>query len=278
MARTKEVVLDCDKHLDIQVGIFKKSKKYNALCIYGPGGHGKSTTAREILKLKTEQVFGGHITPVEIYKYLYEHRNKELIVFDDCDTFFAHKTITSIIKNALDDNASGTRKVSWRSPSFMIGDTPREFVFNSKVVFIVNSLPKLSEVMSAVLSRILLVEYKLDEEDLKDKVMAIARKQKSVRTAKKIITTLEERSLQLTNLREFFELHEAVNYQPKHLDYLITKKFEKQTIESVIKEGLENNVPDKKLRHQVVKKLAMCGERKYYQVKKKVVQEMGVSS
>jgi hypothetical protein len=159
---------DSDKFLRMNLDAFLNQEQNAGLLVWGPAGMGKSTIIKKSVGNISCNVFAGIITPLEFYKSLYECRNNQLLIYDDCDSLFSTPATLNLLKHALTPNVSGHKLVNWISSTAVLKDTPCSFVFNSKIIFIVNKLP-VGQLIDAIKSRLMDVEYNLNWEELKKK-------------------------------------------------------------------------------------------------------------
>lgn len=86
--------------------------------IAGVGGTGKTFGVTQVLgkenRGKTWEKFGGSMTAMDLYKFLYENRKGKVLVLDDVDVF-KDTDMANILKNALDSKK--VREVGWGSKS-----------------------------------------------------------------------------------------------------------------------------------------------------------------
>ena len=125
----------------------------NGLFVAGPGGLGKSKTIAETLA--EESIFpvlvNSHTTPLSLFQTLYFNRKQEIIWLDDCDSIYNNLQILGILRSAL--WSQGERIVTYSSTQTPDG-LPASFVFDSRIIFCANALPKRNEAFKAVLSRV----------------------------------------------------------------------------------------------------------------------------
>jgi len=149
----------------------------NSLTIAGAPGVGKTYSvtsildaARETMNINSEVVHGT-ISPVNLYKMAYRHRNPgSVMVLDDVDEIFNNDEALSLLKALCD---SGTRRtVSWMKESNAIlqDDVPQQFEFNGSVIAISNEdfqrvidsgKSKYSQHIEALMSRSLYLDLRL---------------------------------------------------------------------------------------------------------------------
>jgi len=118
----------------------------NGLVVSGPGGIGKTETlvrifehAAEEKKIKFEHVKGGNVTPVHLYKLLYENRHKKnLIMLDDVDKVWNHEDSLNLMKAALD--SSLRRVLTWNSEAAILrrDEIPFSFPYEGCLAFVTN--------------------------------------------------------------------------------------------------------------------------------------------
>lgn len=137
-----------------------KNKDVHGIILEGEAGIGKSyivqqTLAENNYKLgKNFEIISGYITPLELYRTLYENKDN-VIVFDDIAKIFENELNKGLLLSAL-WNPSGTRKVDYRSSTSKLEDVPREFIFNGKICWCLNSL---SKDMGALKSRVYFYKF-----------------------------------------------------------------------------------------------------------------------
>lgn len=122
-----------------------KSKEVFGLILKGGSGIGKSYTTIKVLKdlgMKKGQdydMLSAYTTPLEFYQFLYENKDNKIVVLDDTMSFFNNPINIGIVLSAL--WGEGKRIVHYRSSSGKL-KVPTSFIFNSKIVWCVNDLPK----------------------------------------------------------------------------------------------------------------------------------------
>lgn len=122
-----------------------KSKTIFGLILEGGAGIGKSYTTIKVFKdlgLKKGENFNilsAYTTPLELYQFLYDNKDNKIIILDDTMAFFDNKINIGIVLSAL--WGEGKRMVHYHSTSGKL-KVPKSFIFNSKIVWCVNSLPK----------------------------------------------------------------------------------------------------------------------------------------
>lgn len=121
-------------------------KAIRGLVISGPGGVGKTETLVRIFEdaaekglIKFEHIKGGNVTPIHLYKLLYENRHDgNVVLMDDVDKIYNSEDGLNILKAGLDSSLN--RKISWMSEAALLrnNDIPSSFPYNGSLAFITN--------------------------------------------------------------------------------------------------------------------------------------------
>jgi hypothetical protein len=142
------------------------------LFIYGAqGGLGKSRT---VLRTLAEEgvapvLVNSHITPLALYTCLYHNRHERVVFFDDVDAIFASMAHLGLLRSAL-----------WGDPrvvcygSSQLDEFPGSFIFESRLIFVANVIPKRNDAFKAVLSRCDIFELSATQEEVVDLMRRIA--------------------------------------------------------------------------------------------------------
>lgn len=130
----------------------------------GNAGLGKThTTIQELNKIgekgKDWEILSGYATPLELYTFLYENKDK-IVVLDDIPSLFDNPISYHILLSIL-WNVSKVRTVSYLSSSQKL-KVPSKFDFRGKVIFLTNIMPKEAESLK---SRCLFYETKFSYAD-----------------------------------------------------------------------------------------------------------------
>jgi DNA polymerase III delta prime subunit len=127
------------------LGTLVNSKKIEGMILQGGAGLGKSfNTIKKLADLglkkgKDYEILSSYVTPLELYKFLYDNRNGKIIILDDTMGFFNNKINIGIVLSAL--WGEGKRIIHYHSSSGKL-EVPQSFIFESKIVWCVNELPK----------------------------------------------------------------------------------------------------------------------------------------
>ena len=143
------------------------------LFVFGSqGGLGKSRT---VLRTLAEEgispvLVNSHITPLALYACLYFNRSDRVVFFDDVDSIFGSMAHLGLLRSAL-----------WGSPrivtygSSQLDDVPANFVFNSRLIFAANVIPRKNDAFKAVLSRCDIFELSASQEEIVDLMRSVCR-------------------------------------------------------------------------------------------------------
>jgi hypothetical protein len=142
------------------------------LFVAGPGGLGKSKTISTTLATEGIEsvLINSHITPLMLYRIMFEHRKGRILWLDDCDSIYANLQILGLLRSAL--WGQGERIVTYASSR--LDDIPSQFVFESRVVFCANTIPKKNEAFKAVLSRVDVFQLSATNEEVVEQMRLLA--------------------------------------------------------------------------------------------------------
>lgn len=136
----------------------------NAVLISGRGGLGKSFQVRKVLQDSSVdfEILRGYYSPVALYNFLYEFRDK-VILIDDCDSVFKDTTGLNILKAVLE--TAPVRRVKWNSPSQLV--SVQEFEFTGRIIFLTNfNSSRLNNHMEALMTRVHYYELDMSTEEV----------------------------------------------------------------------------------------------------------------
>ena len=107
-------ISDYESHIKMMVGKAGRPIPLHVLIVSGDKGVGKTFRAEKILsaqKIRRYYIQNGDISPVELYKLLWDY-NDGIIVLDDVNSIIQdHKAGASLLKASTD--SYGTRKLNW---------------------------------------------------------------------------------------------------------------------------------------------------------------------
>ena len=160
----------------------------NCLILSGKAGMGK--TFRVIRVLSKDgiefQYNAGCKSPLALYKYLYEHRNDELIIMDDVYGLVDDERALAVLM-AASWSATGERILSWDTTSGKLDDVPPKFQFTSRIIICINNVEDNPKVR-ALASRSLHVEINFTYKQILAIMGEIARQPKQNLTIEERIT------------------------------------------------------------------------------------------
>ena len=160
-----------------------------AMIVSGPPGVGKSFGVEQQLEKASlfDQLSGrkvryeivkGAMTALGLYAVLYKYSDeKNVLVFDDCDSVFQDDLALNILKAALDSGKR--RRICWNSDSNLLNreGIPNAFDFKGSAIFITNlkfehlKSKKLQDHLEALQSRCHFLDLTIDTE--RDKMLRI---------------------------------------------------------------------------------------------------------
>lgn len=166
-----------------------KAGDVRAMIVTGPPGVGKSFGVEEVLnkddlfnalgeRKPKYEVVKGAMSAIGLYSKLYEYSGeKNVIVFDDCDSVLLDDLSLNILKAALD--SSKKRTISWNTDSRILRSEgiPDRFEFKAGCIFITNikfehvRSKKLQDHLAALESRCHYIDLQMDTD--REKILRI---------------------------------------------------------------------------------------------------------
>jgi hypothetical protein len=166
-----------------------KAGDVRAMIVTGPPGVGKSFGVEEVLtkddlfntlgeRKPRYEIVKGAMSAIGLYAKLYEFSaEKNVIVFDDCDSVLLDDLSLNILKAALD--SSKKRTISWNTDSRLLRSEgiPDRFEFKAGAIFITNikfenvRSKKLQDHLGALESRCHYIDLQMDTD--REKVLRI---------------------------------------------------------------------------------------------------------
>ena len=138
------------------------SRAVNGLILEGDTGIGKShNVLKAINESGIEFIYcSGYTTTLELYHFLYEHKDK-VIFFDDTKNIFSSNAGLEILKSCL-FSVNGKRLVRYSTTSNKL-KVPNQFIFEGGLIVSVNDLGwKQDEDLKAVVDRVIYYNLKFD--------------------------------------------------------------------------------------------------------------------
>ena len=166
-----------------------KAGDVRAMIVTGPPGVGKSFGVEEVLskddlfntlgeRKPRYEIVKGAMSAIGLYSKLYEFSaEKNVVVFDDCDSILLDDLSLNILKAALD--SSKKRTISWNTDSRILRSEgiPDRFEFKAGAIFITNikfenvRSKKLQDHLAALESRCHYIDLQMDTD--REKVLRI---------------------------------------------------------------------------------------------------------
>ena len=143
------------------------------LFVYGSqGGLGKSRTVLRTLADEgvSPVLVNSHITPLALYATFYHNRSERVIFFDDVHSIFGSMSHLGLLRSAL-----------WGDPrivtygSSQLDDLPGSFIFESRLIFSGNVIPRRNDAFKAVLSRCDIFQLDATQEEVVDLMRSVSR-------------------------------------------------------------------------------------------------------
>jgi hypothetical protein len=101
---------------------------------------------------------------------LYHNRQGRIVFLDDCDAVYSSMAHLGLLRSAL---WGEPRVVTYNSSQ--LDDLPASFIFESRIIFCANVIPKRNDAFKAVLSRCDIFELSASQEEVVDLMRSIAR-------------------------------------------------------------------------------------------------------
>ena len=139
------------------------------------GSQGELGKSRTVLRTLADEgvspvLVNSHITPLALYATLYHNRNGRVVFFDDVDSIFGSMSHLGLLRSAL-----------WGDPrivtygSSQLDDLPGSFIFESRLIFSGNVIPRRNDAFKAVLSRCDIFQLDATQEEVVDLMRSVAR-------------------------------------------------------------------------------------------------------
>jgi len=152
------------------VDLILKSTKLKSMVLRGEAGIGKSSWLLDKLKTRCEFAYlNNYVSPLSLYKFCYQHRNTQAIIFDDVDALLENPNCVSILKALTDTKDENL--VTYNSTSSKL-DVPSAFIFKGKIFILTNDLPSVHKLRS-VLDRAIVRDISLSTDEKKEFASAV---------------------------------------------------------------------------------------------------------
>ena len=93
-----------------------------------------------------------------------------MLWLDDCDSIYTNLQVLGLLRSAL--WGQGERIVTYASSQ--LDDIPSQFVFESRVIFCANTIPRKNEAFKAVLSRVDVFQLTATNEEILEQMRLLA--------------------------------------------------------------------------------------------------------
>lgn len=231
--------------------------------LYGKAGIGKTYSVIKAYKEAGKEfiMLSGHITALELYHFLFEHRT-ENIVLDDVNILETEQNL-NLLKSCLSDNS---RVVSYHTSSSRLR-VPNKFVFDGTITLLLNKIPKEAESLKAVESRILTYELKMDYRTKIKIIFELAKqdyKEINQEDRQMIAKWIKDNTSEATenlNLRLLFLCYEFFRFDKENWIKLAQRTIKNDELIQLIVQGLSQN--------EWCDKTGLC-KKTYYNYKKKL--------
>ncbi len=146
--------------------------RVQSIYLYGDPGSGKTFEVEKTLKDQSlaYKIYSGGVKGIdELVRILYNHRDNEILVFDDfADKLLKNQDVVNILKAALQNAPSRTITYAdvRRDSNKGMSDIPPQFEFSSGIIFISNY----AKLESAIASRSLVLELSFSNEEVLEKI------------------------------------------------------------------------------------------------------------
>jgi len=162
------------KELEFYVQMFK-NRNADLLILESSGGLGKTQLVEELMKETEYTKIVAHVTPLRLYTYCYENRDKP-IVLDDVDSLLQDDNNIALLKMLCE--TSDTKEICWFSTTDILDKQgiPERYETKSRVIIICNNFKELSDKISAIKDRGWHLEFKPTDEEILNKMAEIKNK------------------------------------------------------------------------------------------------------
>ncbi len=187
----EEIMERIGKRFDIlnKMTLAAKEGNVRAMIVTGPPGVGKSYGVESTLdkdnlfnaiasRKPKYEVVKGAMTPIGLYVKLFEFSDeRNVLVFDDCDTVLFDDLSLNILKAALD--SGNRRRIHWNADSALLRKegVPNSFDFKGSIIFITNlkfdhvKSKKLQDHLEALQSRCHYLDLTMDS--MRERILRI---------------------------------------------------------------------------------------------------------
>jgi hypothetical protein len=248
---------------------------HSLICV-SKAGYGKTHTTINLLKkMKKEFIYkSGYTTPLAFYTFMFENREKTIILDDLTDDVFRNKKMIAILKSCL-YQAGGERFVSYETTSDKLS-VPSKFKFSGKVILLANEVGSDDkEDFNALISRCIFFELKYSF----DEILEISRR---ILNTKNLGKEINDKVLEIMrkninevskfNFRQLEHLIEMVRYNPIKAEKLFLNSFKRDSTLAIVCELMKLPISVKEQALQFSEQTGFS-TRKYYRLKARIKDE-----
>ena len=245
---------------------------HSLICVSN-AGYGKTYTTINLLKeMKKEFVYkSGYITPLSFYCFLFENRDKIIVLDDLTDDIFKDKKMMAILKSCLYE-AGGERFISYETTSDKL-KVPSKFRFNGKIIILANEVRNdKKEDFNALLSRGIFFRLEYSFEELIIIVNKILEKKElEKQVLKQVLEIIKDNICEVSgfNFRQLEQLIEMVKFNPSKAEELFCHSFRQDEDLILVSKLMKLSIS---VREQAEKFKEETGfsTRKYYRIKSQI--------
>lgn len=124
-------------------------REIDRLLILGKPGFGKSSSYKQGLGNRPHHIFGGHLSPLQLYLQLCDDPRRP-IVLDDISLLLKQDVFRDMLKALCE---TGERIVRWNTTSSKLRDRPKEVRCTAPVLIVLNEIPARHPDVVAILDR-----------------------------------------------------------------------------------------------------------------------------
>jgi len=257
-----------------------------ATLIEGEGGIGKTfltiETVKEVVEPDNWVYKSGFTSPLAFFKFLYHHRNHEIIILDDVEGIFNSLTSLAILKRATYETA-GKRLIFYDTTSHKADGIPSVFELKAKLILLCNRIPNkhtpdTAAFLSRVIHYVVYFSYQQKMEILKQILMGrgdLSKNDKDI--VFKIIQKETSFATKNLSIRTLEQLISFVKYDQDKATHLFNETTSVDEEQEAIGELLKSDMTtDEQV--NVFFKLTGKSRRTFFRIKKKVLQKINAGA
>lgn len=253
-----------------------------ATLIEGEGGIGKTfltiATVKEEIKPQDWTYKSGFTSPLAFFKFLYHHRNDELIILDDVEGIFSNLTSLAILKRATYETA-GKRLIFYDTTSHKTEGIPSVFEFRARMILLCNRIPnKHLPDTAAFLSRVIHYEVYFSYQQKMEILKQILTGRDDVKRQEKelVLKIIEDKTSFATrnlNIRTLEKLISFVKYDQDKATCLFEETISTDEEEEAIAELIKTEMTIEE-QTGIFYKLTGKSRRTFFRIKKRVLAKL----